>query len=85
MIKHPKRRFERILNLGHRYFVYTSVAFTLVTTGFIGLRFYHHFKLKQEQRKIQSIEQQQGQNAENLLEKFADIDDVPKKIATSNF
>lgn len=85
MIKHPKRRFEKILNLAHRYFVYTSVAFTLVTTGFIGVRFYHHFRLRQEQKRLQAIEQQQKQNAENLFEKFADIDDVPKKIATSNF
>lgn len=91
MIKHPKRRFEKTLNLAHRYFVYTSIAFTLITTGFIGVRFYHHYKFVQEQKKLHTVrqlqqqQQQEDRNAEDPFEKFANIDDVPKKIATSNF
>lgn len=91
MIKHPKRRFEKTLNLAHRYFVYTSIAFTLITTGFIGVRFYHHYKFVQEQKKLHTVrqlqqqQQQEDRNVEDPFEKFANIDDVPKKIATSNF
>ncbi|KAH7637290.1 hypothetical protein HUG17_7496 [Dermatophagoides farinae] len=61
MIKHPKRRFEKTLNLAHRYFVYTSIAFTLITTGFIGVRFYHHYKFVQEQKKLHTVRQLQQQ------------------------
>lgn len=80
MIKHPKRRWERGLNLAHRYFVFTSIAFTLVTTGFIGLRFYYHFKNRQPK-----LENKNPEDAEQMLEKFAGVDNVPKQIATSNF
>lgn len=42
MIKHPKKRFEKFLNVAHRYFVFTSIAFTLVSTGWLGVVYYNH-------------------------------------------
>lgn len=44
MIKHPKKRYQKLFAAAHRYFVYASIAFTAATTAFIGVSFYHHFK-----------------------------------------
>lgn len=44
MIKHPKKRYQKLFATAHRYFVYASIAFTAATTAFIGVSFYQHFK-----------------------------------------
>lgn len=77
MIKYPKKRYEKFLNTAHRYFVYTSLAFTLITTGFIGYRFYQHFsnKLRINNNKNNTPISKNDE----YLEKFPSVDKVPRK------
>lgn len=85
MIKYPKKRYEKFLNTAHRYFVYTSLAFTLVTTGFIGYRFYQHFNNKLRTKNINNNKTDITiSKNDEYLEKFSSADKVPKEN-TSNY
>lgn len=46
MYKQPKKRYQKLFATAHKYFVAASIGFTALTTVFIGISFYHHFKAK---------------------------------------
>lgn len=56
---------QAFLTKAHRYFVYTSIAFTFASTGFLGFIFYKHLTTERVRRPaIASEDQQQQQQQE---------------------